>query len=519
MKNHIQIYIVIFFCLFLCGQAISSEEKRVALVIGNSDYKKAPLRNPKNDATDVAKALEELGFTVHLTLDADQGSMQRAIRDFNKTMKDADVRFFYYAGHGVSVDGDNYMIPLAADIQTQDEVQFEAVKTSLVLNLMEKTKSGANILVLDACRDNPLPKSTRSSQAGLAKMQAPVGSMVLYATAPGQVALDGSGRNGTFTKHLLRSLTAPGVHVGDIALDVRVAVMQETGNQQVPWSESSLTRRIYLAGENGSTTQSAQPDAPQALSSETSVEYESSILAAYASAAEAGDPVAQARLGYIYDVGRSIPENNEKAILWYKKAAANQEWSAVVNMAVMHLNGDGVPVDVAKAFSFFEQAAKAGHPVAQRNLGSMYQYGEHVKLDISQALYWFELAAKQGNTEALVDIGDIHSRGLGVPVNNTVAFNQYMKAALQGSAQAQSEIGYFYDQGIGVPKNYSEAFKWFQQAAAQDHPTGIYNLGESYELGKGVVQDLERSKELYKRAAVLGETAALQALERLGAGE
>ena len=502
----------------IAGPAWSASEKRVALVIGNSEYQKAPLRNPVNDASDVAELLEtRLGFTVQKVLNADEVGMRKAIRDFNRTMKDADVRLFYYAGHGVSVGGENFMIPLAADIESEEDVETSAVNTSLVVNLMDKLETGANLVILDACRDNPLPRSTRSAQGGLTKMRAPVGSLILYATAPGQVALDGNGRNGTFTKHLLRSLGAPGVHIGDIALDVRVAVMHETENKQVPWSESSLTRRIYLAGQDEDSEISIATDNIPASTMVNPTEYESSIVMAYSSAAEAGDIVAQARLGYIYDVGRSVSQDNGKAKYWYERAIAGNNLDAKVNLGVMYWNGDGVPVDQDKSFMLFEQAALSGHPVAQRNLGTMYQYGEAVSQNYEKAIYWFQQAATQGNIQSFVDLGDVYSRGLGVPIDESRAFEWYMQAAVQGSAQAQTEVGYYYDKGIGFPQDYSQAFEWFSAAATQNHPTGNYNLAESYELGKGVSVDLIKAKKHYQIAVEFGDSAAIEALKRLSA--
>ena len=530
--------------------ANAKPEKRVALVIGNSDYEVSPLRNPLNDATDVAQVLsDKLGFDTTLVIDADQADMQNAIRDFSQDIKTADVRLFYYAGHGVSVDGQNYMIPIGASISNEDEVQWEAIDTSLVLNSLEKYNTGANLMILDACRDNPLPKSTRSGSRGLSKIHAPVGSLILYATAPGQVALDGEGRNGTFTKYLLRSLAAPDVHIGDLALDVRVAVMQETNNQQVPWSESSLTRRIYLAGKTDEPIADQQAEenilvsdtgeASAEVTSESVTEqyitdpasssddasaievsadqqgYESSIVDAYLSAAEAGDAIAQASLGYIYDVGRSVTEDDAEAYRWYSRAVEQSELDAMVNLAGLYLRGEGVERDAKRAYLLNNTAAQAGNATAQRNLGVLYQYGEGVEQDYAAARIWFEKAAEQGQTRAYVDLGDLYSRGLGISKNEEVAFAWYLKAARNGLSDAQSEVGYYYDQGLGVNQDYAQAVEWFQKAADQDHPTGIYNLAEAFEKGKGVSVDRVKAEQLYERAAKAGVSLAAEALDRL----
>lgn len=488
---------------------MAGQEKRVALVIGNSKYQKHPLRNPANDATDIAAMLEKLGFTTKLVLDVDQAGMKKAIRNFNDAMLSADVRVFYFAGHGVSVDGENYMIPLAAEISNESHVQYEAIRTSLVLDSMEKSKSGANILILDACRDNPLPRSTRSSGGGLSKMSAPVGSLIIYATAPGKVALDGNGRNGTFTKHLLRSLSAPGVHLEDLALDVRVAVMGETGNAQVPWSESSMTRRIYLAGTGGASASSP------VVTQSDGARYASDMVAAYLSAAVSGDALAQAHLGYIYDVGRSVTQNKEQARVWYERAVAQHQLDAAVNLGRMYSLGDGVTQDHSRAFELFQLAALGGSPEGQRNLGSMYQFGEHVSVDYAQARKWFERAANRGSVTALVDLGDIYSRGIGVSQDDKIALHWYRKAADLGSAAAQSEVGYYYERGIVVPQDYKKAVQFFKDSAQQNHPAGTFNLAEMYELGKGVKASKAKAIELYERALELGFTSAAKVLDIL----
>ncbi len=507
----------------------ATAEVRVALVVGNSDYSVAPLRNPVNDATDVANLLsEKLGFDTTLVLDADQASMQRAIRDFSNKIKTADVRLFYFAGHGVSVSGENYMIPVGAEIANEDEVEWEAVRTSLVLNTLEKYNSGANVLILDACRDNPLPKSTRSGSRGLSELNAPIGSLILYATAPGQVAEDGIGRNGTFTKHLLRSLAAPDVHIGDVALDVRVAVMSETDNKQVPWAESSLTRRIYLAGQSNppaSTSISAesasiasntvQPTSVSVIPGQSSNNYEASILGAYSSAAAAGDSIAQAQMGFIYDTGRNVKEDNARAASWYRLAVMQNQLDAMVNLAALYLNGEGVAVNKAKAVELLLNAADKGHPTAQRNLGVLYQFGEGVEQNYETARYWFEKAANQGHLDAFVDLGDVFSRGLGVSVDEKTAFTWYMKAALDGVADAQAEVGYSYDEGIGTTQNFEKAMEWFEKAANQGHPVGTHNLAEYYELGKVVPINIDKAKQLYQFAKQAGDTYASEALERL----
>ena len=215
-------------------------EARHALVIGNGAYAQGPLRNPVNDARAMAKALGEAGFRVLLVEDASQGSMQRAIRTFGDQIAKGGVGLFYFAGHGLQVRGRNYLVPVNADIAREDEIEFNTVDVNLVLAKMDSAKNGLNIVILDACRNNPFQRSFRSMQTGLAQMDAPTGTFIAFATAPGSVAADGAGEHGVYTKYLLGEMTKPGLQIEHLFKQVRNAVMAETKGQQIPWESSSL---------------------------------------------------------------------------------------------------------------------------------------------------------------------------------------------------------------------------------------------------------------------------------------
>ena len=234
------------------AQTGSADGPRTALVVGNSEYSHfGDLRNPGNDAADVAGSLEELGFEVTLLVDAAQRDLFEAVRDFgDKLARDKGLGLFYYAGHGIEVGGTNYLIPTDADIQAEDEVQFASIAVDFVLSKMETAGNASNILILDACRDNPLPASRRSASAarGLSVVQAPTGSLIVYATDPGEAALDGTGRNSPFTDAFLEHVRTPGLDVEFMFRNVRADVIEATGGAQTPWTNSSLTGSIVLAG-------------------------------------------------------------------------------------------------------------------------------------------------------------------------------------------------------------------------------------------------------------------------------
>ena len=190
---------------------------RVALVIGNGSYQHATrLDNPVNDADDMASALKSLGFEVIKKTDTRLSTLKKAIKTFGRNLNMAEMGFFYYAGHGIQINGINYLIPVDAACESPADVEFEAVKADWVLARMQQAGSKLNIVILDACRDNPF-RSFRSSEKGLAPIHAPQGAPLwLLPPAPGSKAEDGTGRNGTYTAHLLKYLPNPGLTVQDM---------------------------------------------------------------------------------------------------------------------------------------------------------------------------------------------------------------------------------------------------------------------------------------------------------------
>lgn len=245
----------IVFSFVFCSTAFSDRSirrntdgrQRTALVIGNGDYQSAPLKNPANDAADMAAALKKMGFEVIHLQDAGQRKMEDAVSDFGNRLRDGGVGLFYYAGHGVQVRGQNYLIPVDAQIKTEADVRYRAVNADWVLDKMGDAQNGVNIVILDACRDNPFSRSFRTSKTGLAQMQVTTGALIAYATAPGAVAADGKGRNGLFTGCLLRHMKNPDLKVEDVLKNVRADVVNATQREQVPWVSSSLIGDFYFA--------------------------------------------------------------------------------------------------------------------------------------------------------------------------------------------------------------------------------------------------------------------------------
>lgn len=240
---------------WLPGAAFAAE-KRVALVIGNSTYANAtPLPNPVNDAGAIAKALTAAGFEVILGLDLDKPGFDGKVRDFASALDGADVALFFYAGHGLQVAGRNYLVPVDAKLQKERDLDFEGLSVDFILKQMElERENKTNIVILDACRDNPLARNlarsmgTRSASIGkgLAQVETGVGTFIAYSTQPGNVALDGTGANSPFTAALVKGVQAQGRNLTAVMVDVRKDVLAATQGKQVPWDHSSLTGDFYF---------------------------------------------------------------------------------------------------------------------------------------------------------------------------------------------------------------------------------------------------------------------------------
>lgn len=259
---------------FLAFTATAQAEKRVALVIGNGAYEATTrLANPPSDAADMAAALAKLGFEVVAVVDGDRAAMTAAIRRFGKMSAGADVALFYYAGHGIQVGSTNYMLPVSANLGSEQDLEFEAIEVGLPLRLMDQSRAKVKLVVLDACRNNPLAQTLASSMQaggrgaavgrGLARIQGAEGTLMAFATAPGSIADDGKARNSPFTRALLANIGTPGLEVSLLFRRVRSDVMRTTGNQQVPWVDEALLGEFYFVPPiAAAAAPAAQPAAP-----------------------------------------------------------------------------------------------------------------------------------------------------------------------------------------------------------------------------------------------------------------
>jgi len=215
--------------------------RKVALVIGNAAYGRDALANPVIDAKSMAAALKALGFDVVTITDAGRTQMVRALEEFRRRLTGSGVGLFYFAGHGVQMEGRNYLLPVDVDMGSEDQVKYNTIRLDDVMDTLEGGAPAVKIVILDACRNNPFERG-RGGSGGLAAVaNAPQGTLIAFATSPGRVALDGRpGDNGLYTRHLLDALSAPGLSIVEVFMATRAAVMRASNGRQLPWETTSL---------------------------------------------------------------------------------------------------------------------------------------------------------------------------------------------------------------------------------------------------------------------------------------
>lgn len=316
-------------------------ERRLALVIGNGDYAVGPLDNPTNDAALMAETLRQSGFEVTHVENLGYRDLQRAVVGFGRDLRgagDDTVGMVYYAGHAVQADGENYLIPVDADIQDELDLQISTLRISTLMSSLDKAGNRMNMVVLDACRNNPFKAMSRSGSRGLAKIEAASGTLLAYSTAPGRVAADGTGRNSPYTAALVKAMRMPGLPVEQVFKRVRIEVMEKTAEQQVPWESSSLTGDFTFIAPAPVVAAPTPAPAPAAPDNSAEIAYWTSIatgndpalfqgyLAAYPNGLFAN--LAQQRIAALQ---AAQAQAGERAARQSREAEARALWEAVQN--------------------------------------------------------------------------------------------------------------------------------------------------------------------------------------------
>ncbi len=482
-----------FLLILLCfSAAVFAAPPKEALLIANGKYSHfAGLAHPSPDAAKLSAALEQLGFRVRVVRDGNREQMLDAIAEFERGLRNTGaIAFFHYGGHGVQVDGKNYLLPADADIPDERRVATRAVALDEVMTAMDAAAARASIIVIDACRDNPLPAgSGRNLARGLSVVgMKPKNSIVIYAAEAGSKALDG-----LFTPILASSLQQKGRTIDQVMKSVRSEVYAKSGGQQTPGEYNQLFEELILGEPAGGNLAAGKifaatpaPTPHPAIIPEVEGKEALAVLKEHA---QQGDARAQFNLGWCYSKGKGVTKDAVEAVKWYLKAAEQGDADAQFNLGNRYYDGEGVAKDAVEAIKWYRKAAEQGDADAQANLGNRYCNGEGVAKDAVEAVKWYRKAAEQGLAAAQFNLGNCYMHGVGVTKDAVEAVKWYRKAAEQGDADAQFRIGVSYYDGEGVAKDAVEAVKWYRKAAEQGLADAQTNLGNCYYNGEGVAKD------------------------------
>jgi Caspase domain/Sel1 repeat len=516
----VRIGIALVFAMITTFTAHAEPGRRVALVVGNGGYKHVPaLSNPLHDANHIAETLKTLGFTLvgdGAQIDLEKPAFNSAVQAFGEQLIGAEIGLFYYAGHGLQVDGTNWLVPVGANPTRRQDLDFQMVDADLILRQMIGAGTRLNMMILDACRNNPFDtRGLRATGGGLAQMRAPEGTLIAYATQPGSVARDGDGDNSPFSAALAHALVQPGLDVFRLFNKVGLDVKRATGGEQQPWlSSSPIDGDFFFAPPSGQPI-AALPSDPQPV--QPSVQ-QAMIVPPPRQTSPTESPTGK------FDVNRATVEGEAAegrgdygtALIWYRRGADLGDPQAEFDLAWAYQNGLGVSANPAPAIQWYRRAAEQGHPMAANNLGVLYKNGAGTERDYAEAMRWYRLAADAGNAEAQNNIGVLFNNGQGVERNYKQAFGWFKRAAAAGNASAQINLGVLFKNGIGIPQNYEEAMRWFRRAADGGSPAGETNLGLMYENGLGVQRDHAEATVWLRKAAEAGDLVAKSTLSSFG---
>ena len=542
--------------LILLQPRPATAETRIALVIGNSAYDTKPLANPVHDADLMARTLRSAGFSVSMLLDANQDAMKRAVLDFGRELRASDsVGLFYYAGHGVQIDGENYLIPVGAQIRDNEEVAISSVNLSELLRTMERASSRLNIAILDACRDNPFASPSRTLTRGLAPVTAPSGTLIAYATAPGQVALDGANGNSPYTAALAEAIPLAGSPIEDVFRRARRKVLDTTAGKQTPWEHSSLTGEFFFVPKSASPEATLRPIAsadesasrrlaeiadwdrvkssndagklrahldryPDGLFSElahirlarldaVAGSWTPVVTGSIETAALPSPEAIYERALKIEGDGKSREKLVEAAEL-YRSAAGLGLTASMFALGRAYDKGRGVARDMAEAAAWYRKAAAGGHAAAMASLGTMYEYGEGVPLDLAEALRLYRAAAGMGDANGLANLAFLIAEGKGVTRDKSEARQLYGLAAEKGQPRAMYNLALMLMRGEGGNADLVSAVRWLEIASGKEHAGAMRELAYLYDEGRGVARNSKRASELVLAALQAGDVQAKQ---------
>lgn len=512
--TNLKLFLVPFLLICISATSANAAQKRVALVIGISNYNHASqLPNPIQDATKLASVLSSLGFDVTLRTNLGINDLRSEVRTFAEKADSAEVAMVYFAGHGIEMSGKNYLIPNDAELRRDRDLEHEALTLSLVSRAIEGA-SRLRIILLDACRNNPFSAQmklagnrTRSVTRGLAAVEPLGDSLVVYASKHGTVAEDGEGSNSPFAEALVKILPTPGLEISLLFRKVRDKVIKATNRRQQPFVYGSISgdpfyftpsvkiQNNVIINNNPPAITSACSIWPQIATTATKAQVKAFL-------SECHDGIffrlAKARLKELKGsavatlttpkIDHSIPKSSEPAEDLYIRAKNFQNGT------------DGFSRDLKKALSLYKQAAAQGHAKSMTDVGWMNENGHGTARNLNIAFEWYQKAADKGERMAMNNLGWMYTNGNAVEINYAKAIHYYRKAIALGEPLSMTNLGWMYETGKGVSTNYYEAFKYYKQAADGGDLQGLHNTGWMYASGRGVKKNFKLGAEAVFKA-------------------
>jgi TPR repeat protein len=489
--------------VFATGSALAA--KRVALVIGNSAYEHtSPLKNPVNDANLMADSLTEAGFEVTKILDADYRTIKKAMLEFGRSLRNSpEAGLFYFAGHGIQVRGKNYLVPVNAKISDEDEVDLEAIDVNSFLRVMDSSSSAINIVVLDACRNNPFARSFRSATRGLASVDAPKGTYVAYATAPGSVASDGRGKNSPYSVALAKAIKIRGLTIEQVFKHARRSVLEATSSKQVPWETSSITGNFFFLDQkitlvaptvNKPILQQVNPVRDEAENVYKQIKDSSNIEVLEIFSKQFPNSIytkfARVRIKSLKEqLQTSKPPVVENTVL--RDPDSKLSGSDIFKKA----RKEELKQNYVEAARLYRMSADKGYVYAIYNLGVFYANGSGVKQDFYESSRLYKIGVSKGHLNATYNLAIAYSKGRGVTKDYLEAARLYRIAVNKKHVNATRNLGLLYKNGQGVTKDYKEAGRLFEKAANLNSLGAMYDLGSLYYSGNGVPNDKKKAAE------------------------
>jgi TPR repeat protein len=541
--------------------------KRIAMVIGNDAYQRVrPLQKAGNDATAMARELKAAGFEVLLHKDLNYRGMVRAVETLSNSITGGDQVVVFFAGHGVQIKSGSYLLPVDIEATSESEIEKTSYGLSDLTDKLTEAKASFALILVDACRDNPLKSNGRSvgSTRGLSPIDPPKGQMVVYSASKGQQALDSlsdtdRNPNGVFTREFIKRMRQPGVRVEDLVREVQdsvEALARTVSHEQRPALYSEARGNFYFFGPTRVSMQAGNMVADPESEAWAAAGRANSHLGydIYLNAYPEGRYVVAARIAlgsFKQFLPQVVTAEKSTQTAWDREMAADAEWSAAdqwrqviasatsgaavqayldrhpgkldalkasankgdseaqAQLARLYLGGwGGVAQDLAEGVALLRKASDQGNALGQSNLGLLHVFGFGVPKDDAEAVKWARKAAAQGDAQGQHILGLAYTYGSGVSRDVAEAVKWYRLAAEQGHAEGQNSLGLMYGNGVGVTKDDAEAVKWYRNAAAQGSVQGQTNLGVMYVAGLGVTKDEAEAARWYRRAADQGYAQA-----------